>query len=461
MLQHLPISKTYETENGGPGSENRIYKFCFIFKPFPPTKCLKMEKLQQYDNSETKRTPTERAYYHREQSENIAEILETAASEASDDIAFALSQRLKACSSRYNYYLADDLNNSEGECFDGFGNLYGCGSKLCHGCVSKAAKRNRKLASEAIQQTKLKRREHKCLVKNKYVVENEKYRFITLTMPKVPLSCKETLSLLSRAWQLFRKLEFTKIYLPGYVKSVEFTVRSDNSYHAHIHLLAISFYIPEQMIKRLWRRCLQAAFSEFGLDWRCETKNNKPVVNLKLADNTEKALLEVCKYVTKSESWGKVPAEHLLEVANIKRWGRMFELAGSLKKTAQRIKLKKEIDKEIQVELEQNNVDQDYLDTKEITDGGSVVENNDNIHESLCEIEKIPRKQKNWRSLVVEKGLKAYLKILERQVEVTQRVRKELLIEKYPLAKFTDLAGFCWYQPQLAFMEEVLIEKAV
>lgn len=303
----------------------------------------KLQKYPKYQShAQYTRTPAERAYYRREKSESVAEILQAAALAAGDDVALGLAARISECSSRSNHFLADDLNTSDGECFDGFGNLYGCGSKLCHSCVDKAAKLNRKKAREAIQMTRLLRREYLPDGANDYTVEQERFRFVTLTMPKVKLSCTETIKLLSRAWDLFRKLEFTKNYFGGYVKSIEFTVRSDDSYHAHIHLLAICFFLPEKQLKRLWRRCLQRAFAASGLDWRCETKDNSPVVNIKLVNSIENALNEVCKYVTKSESWEKIPSAHLLEVASVKRWGRMFELAGRLKATSKRIRLQRE-----------------------------------------------------------------------------------------------------------------------
>ena len=421
-------------------------------------------KLQKYpnykSNTQYTRTPAERAYYRREKGESVAEILNIAATAAGDDVALGLAARINECSSRYNHFLADDLNTADGECFDGFGNLYGCGSKLCHSCVDKAAKLNRKKAREAIQATRLIKREYLPFGAKDYVVEQERFRFVTLTMPKISLSCVGSLKLLSYAWDLFRKLDFTKNYFAGYVKSVEFTVRSDESYHAHIHLLAISFYLPEKQLKRLWRRCLQKAFAASGLDWKCDTKDNSPVVNIKLVDSIENALNEVCKYVTKSESWEKIPAAHLLELASVKRWGRMFELAGRLKTSAKLIKEKKETVKQIQAEQKNEVADLNYLDTKYLTDG----ENSAKVSESLLdsgqdlEVEpKIKVKRENWREIIRVKGLEAYKKILKRQVEVMHRARKLLLIEKYPLATFKDLSGFVWHSPNLQFIDEITV----
>jgi hypothetical protein len=417
----------------------------------------KLQKHPKYkSNAQYTRTPAERAYYRREKGESVAEVLQTAAMAVGDDVALGLAARIAECSSKYNHFLADDLNTSDGECFNGFGNLYGCGSKLCHSCIDKAAKLNRKKAREAIEQTRLLRREYLPDGAKDYVVEQERLRFVTLTMPKVSLSCTQSIALLAHAWDLFRKLDFTKNYFGGYVKSIEFTVRSDNSYHAHIHLLAISFFLPEKTLKRLWRRCLQSAFAASRLDWRCETKDNSPVVNIKLVDSIENALSEVCKYVTKSESWEKIPSAHLLEVASVKRWGRMFELAGRLKASAKLIKAKKEVVKQIQVERKNDDADLNYLDTKYLTDGENSAEVSQSrgvSHQNLEIRPKIKIKRENWREIIRVKGLEVYRRILKRQVEAMRRVRQMQLVEKFPLATFKDLAGFIWYSPNLDFIE--------
>jgi hypothetical protein len=91
-------------------------------------------------------------------------------------------------------------------------------------------------------------------------------------------------------------------------------------------------------------------------------------------------------------------------------------------------------------------INQNYLDTKCITAA-------ENLPESpQFEVESVVKKE-DWRERVKFLGVDAYLAILERQIEAAQRVRKELLIEKYPLATFTDLAGFVWYEPDVDFVE--------
>ncbi len=385
-------------------------------------------------------TPTERAYYRRDRSENVSGILKAAASAANDETALALAERMRQCSLKTNHYLATDLDDGQ-ECFNGFGNLWGCGSKLCHSCVTRAASRNRKLAREVLENTKLVRREYFCYVKQKSVVEQEKFRFITLTMPKVNLSCVWTLDLLKRAWELFRKLDFTKNYFGGFVKSTEFTVRNDRTYHAHIHLLAVSVFIPEKLIKKYWLNCVRTAFNESSVKF----KASAVVVNLKKVDSIDAALNEVCKYVTKSESWSAIPKAHLLEVANVRRFPRMFEMTGRLKKTAQRIKAQKELEKQLRADIENaENTGADYVHTNDISDG------------KPSKILTVRRE--GWRDRVRKVGIDCYREELTVQVTAAMRVRQEILARRYPLATFKDLTGFVWHDPNLQdgyFVEEV------
>jgi hypothetical protein len=445
-------------------------------------------------NKQYKYTAVERADYHRQKSLNVSKVLEVAALDAGDDIAFVLAQRIKKCASPSNRYTAKDLNNQSGECFDGFGNLFPCGAKLCYSCMAKAARRNKKIAEEALKIIKLERKSYLPFGLKKKTVEQQRLRMITLTMPKVFLSCVESTELVIRAFDLFRKLKFTDTYFAGYIKTIEFTTREDDSYHNHIHLLAACFFIPETIIKRLWRRCVQTAFIEKGLDWRAATKNlgdaDKLNVNLKLTDSNENSLKEVCKYLTKSESWENIPASHLLEIANIKRWRRMFELSGCFKKAAQLIRAKKEAIKQARLAessevtyrivckgIERQTIglhdvknpfelkslvrslnkrfperrysiliNQNYLDTKCITAAENLPKS------SEFEVESVVKKE-DWRERVKNLGVDAYLAILERQIEAAQRIRKEHLAEKYPLATFTDLNGFSWYEPDIDFIE--------
>jgi hypothetical protein len=384
------------------------------------------------------------ADYRSERGEVVAALLGEVAADAGDSVCLAYSERLRACADRSNFYFGDDfLDNSTGELFSGFGNLFGCGLKLCQSCVARQAARNRNIARQVVKATNLLNREHYCFLRDDYIVEWEKYRFVTLTMPEICASLKATMAIQKRAWDLFRKLKFTKNYFAGYVKSGEFTVRKNGTYHAHLHLLAITFFIPEDLIKLYWTNCVETAFNEAGIEFEAEQAN----VNLQLVTSLENAIKEVCKYVTKTSTWEKIPADQLLEIARIRRWDRMFEISGRFRQTIQKLNAERVtssssfVADEVSL-IEDENPSAYYLDTDGITDG-ELLEASEITEEISTETTE-KSKRVGWRDLVEEVGLENYLDIFHRQVEHARKIRKLRLIIKYPDAKFSDLAGNAW-----------------
>jgi uncharacterized protein YbjQ (UPF0145 family) len=109
-------------------------------------------------------------------------------------------------------------------------------------------------------------------------------------------------------------------------------------YHWHIHLLALGFFIDKLELKARWTNHVERAFKKFGLVFQPKTKDGFAIVDVRsivarVSDSSkektkEGAVSDVCKYMTKSESWRDVPAAHLLEVASIRRWSRMFSTTG-------------------------------------------------------------------------------------------------------------------------------------
>jgi hypothetical protein len=340
--------------------------------------------------------------------------------------------------------------------------------------LARSGSRNYQQARAAVENTRLQKviyykRTEKGAFKK--VNEWERYRFITLAMPRIETTCIETLRILAKAWELFRKRKIFKIFIRGSVKSTEFTVRVDETYHAHLHLLTISLFIPEAEIKKVWAQCVKRAFASFGIDYEQATAHladaDKLNVNLKYVDSIENGLKEVCKYLTKNESWSLIPDAHLLEIANVERFPRMFELCGRLKETAQEIKSQKAtwkafsnffieqptmaMAKGLAIEilnaaiLKSLNDDapEYYKDTNDISDGENKIP---------LETDK-PERAESWRKLVPQHGIVWYLKHLTRQVDRAIGYRKEFLREKYSLTTFKNHYGAVWHKPELEFDE--------
>jgi hypothetical protein len=403
------------------------------------------------------------ADYRSERGAVVAALVTAAATAANDKVSLGYAKRMQACADRQNFYYGKDFfDPMTGELFAGFGNLFGCGLKLCQSCTARAAARNRNIARQAVQNTKLLKREHFCYDRGEWIKEQERLRFVTLTMPEIFVSLRDTIAIQRRSFDLFRKLKFTKDYFAGFIKSGEFTVRDSDTYHAHIHLLAISFFVPEHLIKRYWTDCVEKAFNEAGIEFSSIQAN----VNIKLVNNPENAIKEVCKYLTKTKTWEEIPAEHLLEITRIKRWDRLFEVTGRFRQTIKLLNAEKERSSSDPrtdgALIEATDRSDYYVHTDGITDG----ETSDDFgcsEETAAkpdEILKKPRRE-SWRDIIERDGLEKYLEIFYRQVEYAQKIRKLRLILKFPTANFSDLDGRPWDLAEIEQFAQQLAARGV
>jgi hypothetical protein len=361
-----------------------------------------------------------------------------------DEESWGLCYRIWTCSNRENHWVGDDLHNTEtGELYAGNGNLWSCGSKLCPSCVAKASNRSRN--------------ELKLSLKNQKLMTGEMYQFITLTIPNPNLSLVQTRTVLDRIWTLFRKRDYFKQKIRGGSKSEEFTL-TENGYHYHYHLLCITRFLNFTEFRREWTNCIEIVFREFNLPCEFKTDDGLAMVKIKRLSSSvnglKGAIQEVCKYVTKSDSWEKLPPKDLIEIASIKRFWRMFEIFGSFR--AQR---------NANVVLESPNVFVTYLlaklgiqilkyietgepftilDTKQISDGENFVEVEDLP-------EKVPKRRRelNWRDYISENGLESYFEKLAEQIEKIRYARKCFLSLKYKFATFRTLDGVSFAFEQL------------
>jgi hypothetical protein len=311
---------------------------------------------------------------------SVANRLSDAADALGSDVARRESFLISTCAASENSWFGSSLhseNETTGltELFDGVGVLAGCGSRLCPACSGDLRRRSRKRARAGL----------------KAAEGAGGLRFVTLTQPTPQgASLIEVLKVFQGAWRRLNKKQFWIDRALGVVKGVEFTV-NDLGYHVHAHLIVVGSYIERDKAQELksiewrqkrdakaaknnlkviekmpalgnlqdaWESSLRAAWSAadwlvidadadvasasagrvfvdvrsatagVGVDVRAvHSKRSKDfVVNSDIS--TADALKEVLKYVTKSDSWLKLPDAHLVEVASIRRWSRMFELLG-------------------------------------------------------------------------------------------------------------------------------------
>jgi hypothetical protein len=354
-----------------------------------------------------------------------------------DRVVQGLADRIFLCAAKDNNFIAEDLHSTEtGELFNGKGQLWSCNSRICPICIAKLSNRNRKKARYIVENAKLFLGEH--------------WFFITLTQPDLAL---EGLTILQQravmyyAHRKFYRSRYWKKLSRGSIKNEEFTVGSYRQFHYHIHLLAILLNRVTSdnfiEIRRQWTKALKAAFKKYGIIWKCDTKDG--LANLRVQKvkdkEKEKAILEVCKYFTKSDSWTKVPAEQLADIATIKRMPRMFETYDLCQDLGREYEAKRKKNVVVEppnadtqaFEGDENPNDDAYFNKKKITVNFS--------HADTNQSNAPPKKKLTWRELCRILPRREWLKYLDSQIEGCREWRKRQLRHRFAFATFQTLDG--------------------
>lgn len=347
-----------------------------------------------------------------------------------------LSDRIWACCQYNNLFTADDLHTADGELYEGRGQLWACNSRLCPICTGRLAKRNRKIS--------------------RYIVENEKlfvgenWYFITLTMPDLSLtdlSLMDCRNVINKTWRKFSRSKWFKDISRGGMKDEEFTVGEQQQYHYHLHLMAVCRTRIQRNsfreIRHEWTRALEKAFRELDIEFQCNTADGLAVCNVQKVWNKERSILELCKYITKTTDWARIPPAQLADIATVKRFPRMFETYGVCKETAKQSRAKAK---------SKTNEPDTYLDTKKIT----VSENDSSDHQEFdadtiredisdsgepANSHAPPPKRKTWRELCRILPRKDWIKHLEDEISKVQDYRRRQLRDKFAFASFKTLNG--------------------
>ena len=366
--------------------------------------------------------------------QSLARDVIVALSTSDNEICNAQAARIEKCCSNSNLFVASDLHNQDGELFDGKGSLWSCNSRLCPQCAGKLSKKSRKAI--------------------RYVFENQKlnvgenWYFTTFTMPNLNLKnlpLPVIAELMQSAWKRFTVLEtragkkknWFQTTIRGGFKNAEFTFTENNTFNFHLHTLLIaklsicrdSFF----EVRRRWTDALEFAFAKFDIPLEINTKDHLAVVNVEKIDfkNREKTISELCKYVTKADSWLKIPIEQLETIVSLPRFGRMFESFGVCRITAREMQKKtlktpENFDNET-LNQSANVNESSYLDTKNLINRQK---------ESETKIKRVA-----WRIRVKEISLSQYRIELCNEIEAVQRFRRNQLKEKFICAKFQTLDG--------------------
>lgn len=297
----------------------------------------------------------------------------------------ALAERIRLCNDRSNAFIAfDSINFATGELYDARGTFWACGSKLCPSCLAKRSRESRKKLRHALERQQL--------------AKGERFLFVTLTMKNPNRSLLKTRDLVNRAWELFRKRKLCVDLVSGGAKSEEFTLTA-NGFHYHLHLLIKCRWFQFNEFRRVWTECVEKAFAEEKLPLEINTKDGLLIVNFKKPTDHEKAIQEVCKYLTKSDSWSKMNIQNLAEVCLVKRWNRMFEIFGSFAMSRQR---------------------ETYVHTRPLSDGEKPSENS------------------YWRDRVEQLGFENYRFELLEEIAICRSVRIQQILAKQTACKLFD-----------------------
>lgn len=304
-----------------------------------------------------------------------------------------LAHRIEQCNSTSNLWHGRDLHNEFGECYDGGGRFWQCGSKLCPDCVAKQSRRARRMLRSVMNAEKM--------------IVGTHHHFLTLTMPTQDLPLLEARAILNHAWSIFRKKKWFTDNVKGGFRAEEFTVNK-TGYHYHMHVLATSRFINYDSFRHFWTEALKFAFAHAGRDLNLHTKDHRAFANCRRVGSREAAINEVAKYITKSDSWRKLDASTLLDVCRIERWPRMVEFFGSWKASLSGVAVPEDDD----------GLSKTILDTGSITD-------------------RVP--SRTWRDDCRERGAAKYLTQLEAQINDESLFRQDQLRRKYTAANLSRI----------------------
>jgi plasmid rolling circle replication initiator protein Rep len=346
----------------------------------------------------------------------------------------AQAARIEKCNSNGNLFVGEDLHTLDGELYDGKGSLWACNSRLCPNCTGKLSKRSRRII--------------------RYVFENQKlnvgenWYFVTFTMPNLNLkniSLPVIAEIMQTAWKRFSALEtragksptwFQKTIRGGF-KNAEFTYTANDSYNYHLHSLIVAKSSIQRdgfvKIRQQWTKALEFAFTKFDVPFEVNTGDGLAVVNVQKVSwqNREKTINELCKYVTKADSWSKIPIEQLETIVAVPRFWRMFESFGVCRQTARGM-MKKTV-------KTSENADNEFVNQSANVNEGAYLDTKNLINRRI--LERAKQKRVAWRIRAKEIPLWKYKMELNVEIEAVQQYRRWQLHQKYSFATFQTLDG--------------------
>jgi hypothetical protein len=375
---------------------------------------------------------------------------------------------MRQCAHVNNVWHAGGLVNDIGQEFEGLGTLYACNSRLCGFCMNARRKLSRRRAREGMARVRL--------------GSGEKWLFVTLTVPTMPARVSplfETLEVVGEAWGVLTKHGRWNALARASIKGIEFTLGEQrckehrdankhrdskacaecpdcrqwdaerDGYHVHIHLLAVALWIKADELRAAWSDCLREVWKRRGLDRAINTRDGLAVCHVAhVTDrkverrgaviNREGAVSEVCKYITKADSFLSIPEDQLIDVAGVRRWPRMFEVLGCCRETC-----KCELCRPEKKSISRAS-GSDYLDTQNLS--SALNARNEQLKEALrvSRARGVPLRSRAV-ALLLRGEWELWNEELAAHVAEVRSYRRMMLSRTFTRATFRTLADECWY----------------
>ena len=235
------------------------------------------------------------------------------------------------------------LDGNDGERFIGGLALWKSSLRLDPNWMEALRRRSRARARAATRRVQERLSFRERLAQKKGYSWRLEWKLITLTMPHIEgATSEQEVTRFNRAFRLLGKRP-EWFGQAGCIKGIEDALTA-NGPHVHGHFLTLCRYVDREALRRAWWACLNKATKETysqGLELQpaglpfidVRMVKKRPGSNVVSADE---ALDEVSKYVTKpsdmlkeDQDGASVPASVLLELCEVERWPRMFELLGA------------------------------------------------------------------------------------------------------------------------------------
>jgi hypothetical protein len=348
-----------------------------------------------------------------------------------------------------NLFVGYGMTSKDGEVFTGRGNLVGTSSRLDRFYLQRQAKNGRKEVERYLSAVKLQK--------------GEKWRFLTLTMPRlrgVPFGL--AMSVFDGAFKKLRDSAYWKRQVRAGTKSKEFTLGKEwieqnrkwsldeDGFHIHAHLIVAAKWLENRKVNAVtgekydrelaqnWKQALIKSAAKHGMVLEFNTEDGLPIIDVRLIKNKaahvgeislKDAIDETAKYITKQSLLEHLPIEQILEINSYLRGKRMIEPLGEANQRKGKGTPKNTIlesDSDNQQEIISFSADTDTVDT-------SVLKKET--------IERCSRLKRECLELIERGETGEAEALIKRTYEVRRAFRRRHLTLLYPDAEFMTLDG--------------------